>query len=246
MPGASAAAVATALLLLGAFALLFYRPGQGPGTQLHSREHSVKATFKSSAAVALLALGASAQAVKVDPKLPKYTPVEGVSGSLKSIGSDTMNNLMTLWQEGFKTMYPNVQIEVEGKGYYNTGDLGFFRDGNLVISGRLKRFLKFAGEMISLPAIEDALIAQWPAGDNGPVVTVDGEEREGQPPIVCLYTTNRAITTEEANRVLKSAGLPSLAYVRHVHVMPEIPLLGSGKTNYRALPRPAELVAQAA
>ena len=137
-------------------------------------------------------------------------------------------------------------VEVEGKGYYNTGDLGFFRDGNLVISGRLKRFLKFAGEMISLPAIEDALIAQWPAGDNGPVVTVDGEEREGQPPIVCLYTTNRAITTEEANRVLKSAGLPSLAYVRHVHVMPEIPLLGSGKTNYRALPRPAELVAQAA
>ncbi len=137
-------------------------------------------------------------------------------------------------------------VEVEGKRYYNTGDLGFFRNSNLVISGRLKRFLKYAGEMISLPAIEDALIAQWPAGENGPVVTVDGEEREGLAPIVCLYTTNRGITTEEANRVLKTAGLPSLAYVRHVHVMAEIPLLGSGKTNYRALPRPAELVAQAA
>ncbi len=133
-------------------------------------------------------------------------------------------------------------VEIDGRRYYNTGDLGMMRDGNLVISGRLKRFLKFAGEMISLPAIEDALIARWPAGENGPVVTVDGEEREGHPPIVCLYTTDKQIGTEEANRVLKGAGLPPLAYVRHVHVMPEIPLLGTGKTNYRALPRPASLV----
>ena len=135
-------------------------------------------------------------------------------------------------------------VDVEDKRHYNTGDLGSLQDGNLVISGRLKRFLKFAGEMISLPAIEDALIARWPAGENGPVVTVDGEERDGRPPIVCLYTTDRAIGTEEANRVLKSAGLPPLAYVRHVHVMPEIPLLGTGKTNYRALPRPTALVAE--
>lgn len=137
-------------------------------------------------------------------------------------------------------------VELDGRRYYNTGDLGYFREGNLVISGRLKRFLKFAGEMISLPAIEDALIASWPAGESGPVVTVDGEERDGQTPLVCLYTTDRSITTEEANRVLKAAGLPPLAYVRHVHVMTEIPLLGSGKTNYRALPRPAELVARTA
>lgn len=130
-------------------------------------------------------------------------------------------------------------VEVGGKRYYNTGDLGSFVDGNVVISGRLKRFLKFAGEMISLPAIEDALIARWPSGENGPVVTVDGEERDGQAPIVCLYTTERAISSEEANRVLKAAGLPPLAYVRHVHHMTEIPLLGSGKTNYRALPRPS-------
>ena len=67
-------------------------------------------------ATALLALSASAQTVKVDPKLPEYKPVEGVSGSVKSIGSDTMNNLMTLWAEGFRSMYPNVGIEIEGKG----------------------------------------------------------------------------------------------------------------------------------
>ncbi|RMG33185.1 MAG: PstS family phosphate ABC transporter substrate-binding protein [Planctomycetota bacterium] len=52
----------------------------------------------------------------VDPDLPDYKPVEGVSGNLKSVGSDTMNNLMTLWAEGFRRHYPNVKIEIEGKG----------------------------------------------------------------------------------------------------------------------------------
>lgn len=54
--------------------------------------------------------------VKVDPNLPAYKKVQGVSGSIKSEGSDTMNNLMTLWAEGFKKIYPNVQIEITGKG----------------------------------------------------------------------------------------------------------------------------------
>ena len=63
-----------------------------------------------------LASHASAQAVQVDKRLPKYEPVEGVSGSIKSIGSDTMNNSMTLWAEGFRAIYPNVSVEIEGKG----------------------------------------------------------------------------------------------------------------------------------
>ena len=55
--------------------------------------------------------------VKPDESIPHYTKVESeVSGGIKSIGSDTMNNLMTLWAEGFKKMYPNVQVEIEGKG----------------------------------------------------------------------------------------------------------------------------------
>jgi phosphate transport system substrate-binding protein len=59
---------------------------------------------------------ALAEAVKVDPKIPEYKSVQGVSGTIKSIGSDTMNNLMTLWSEGFKKMYPAVTTEIEGKG----------------------------------------------------------------------------------------------------------------------------------
>ncbi|NMC20586.1 MAG: PstS family phosphate ABC transporter substrate-binding protein [Thermogutta sp.] len=54
--------------------------------------------------------------VTVDPALPDYKPRQGVSGNIKSVGSDTMNNLMTLWGEGFRKFYPNVQIEIEGKG----------------------------------------------------------------------------------------------------------------------------------
>jgi len=67
---------------------------------------------------ALLALPAVAlaQSGLVDPALKAYKPVKGVSGNLKSVGSDSMNNEMTLWAEGFLKHYPNVQIEIEGKG----------------------------------------------------------------------------------------------------------------------------------
>jgi phosphate transport system substrate-binding protein len=60
--------------------------------------------------------GAAAQQVEIDSALPNYTTAQGVSGSLKSIGSDTLNNLMTYWAEDFKKLYPNVKIEIEGKG----------------------------------------------------------------------------------------------------------------------------------
>ncbi|MGL5094115.1 MAG: PstS family phosphate ABC transporter substrate-binding protein [Planctomycetia bacterium] len=63
------------------------------------------------------AVGPAARAgVEIDPALPHYKPVQGVSGTIKSVGSDTMNNLMALWCEGFKEFYPNVQVEIEGKG----------------------------------------------------------------------------------------------------------------------------------
>jgi phosphate transport system substrate-binding protein len=67
------------------------------------------------AAAAVMAFAAVAD-VKVDPRLPYYTPTQGVTGKLKSVGSDTMNNLMTAWFESFEKFYPNVQAEVEGKG----------------------------------------------------------------------------------------------------------------------------------
>lgn len=72
-------------------------------------------TGAAAASLALTSMTALAQ-VSVDPALSGYQQVQGVSGSLKSVGSDTMNNTMTLWAEGFLGMYPNVRIEIEGKG----------------------------------------------------------------------------------------------------------------------------------
>ena len=58
----------------------------------------------------------SAQALRVDAGLAAYAKVSGVSGSLSSVGSDTMNNMMTLWAETYRKNYPNVKIQIEGKG----------------------------------------------------------------------------------------------------------------------------------
>lgn len=69
------------------------------------------------AAVAALGLLASASAfAQVDENLPAYERVSGISGNLSSVGSDTLNNLMTLWAEEFNNIYPNVNIQIQGAG----------------------------------------------------------------------------------------------------------------------------------
>ena len=72
------------------------------------------------AATSILAIApatdSQAQTTAVDKNLTVYKPVANLSGNLNSIGSDTLNNLMTLWAESFKEMYPNVKIQIEGKG----------------------------------------------------------------------------------------------------------------------------------
>ncbi len=67
-------------------------------------------------AVGLGVGSANAQAVKVDPSIAGYAKVSGVSGNINSVGSDTMNNMMTLWAESFIKLYPNIKVQVEGKG----------------------------------------------------------------------------------------------------------------------------------
>jgi phosphate transport system substrate-binding protein len=74
------------------------------------------------AILATIALGGGADGafgaapIQVDPKIPTYEKTSGISGNLSSVGSDTLNNLMTLWAEAFKQIYPNVRIQIEGKG----------------------------------------------------------------------------------------------------------------------------------
>ena len=71
------------------------------------------------AAAGALTLGAAlayAQQMTVESGIPAYQKSSGISGNVNSVGSDTMNNMMTLWAESFIKMYPNVKIQVEGKG----------------------------------------------------------------------------------------------------------------------------------
>ena len=67
-------------------------------------------------ALGLVASVSQAEPVKVDANLSDYVKVQGVAGNLNSVGSDTLNNLMTFWAESFRKNYPNVNIQIEGKG----------------------------------------------------------------------------------------------------------------------------------
>jgi phosphate transport system substrate-binding protein len=76
-------------------------------------------TLKKSVALGIVAafgLPLSAAVAEVDPNLPNYQRVSGISGNLSSVGSDTLNNLMTLWAEEFAKFYPNVNIQIQGAG----------------------------------------------------------------------------------------------------------------------------------
>ncbi|MDD3447315.1 MAG: phosphate ABC transporter substrate-binding protein PstS family protein [Zavarzinia sp.] len=76
-----------------------------------------KSLVAAAVAVALSAGAAfAAEGAKVDAALPDYQRVSGVSGNMSSIGSDTLNNLMTLWAEDFARHYPNVNIQIQGAG----------------------------------------------------------------------------------------------------------------------------------
>lgn len=67
-------------------------------------------------AVAVSTLAGTAIASGVDPDLPSYERVGGISGNISSIGSDTLNNLMTLWAEEYNKFYPNVRVQIQGAG----------------------------------------------------------------------------------------------------------------------------------
>lgn len=76
----------------------------------------MKRTLLTCAGLAAAAVSVSGQTVKIDAGIAPYQKVSGVSGNVNSVGSDSMNNLMTLWAEGFLKMYPNVKVQIEGKG----------------------------------------------------------------------------------------------------------------------------------
>jgi long-chain-fatty-acid--[acyl-carrier-protein] ligase len=129
---------------------------------------------------------------------------------------------------------PDPFVEMSGRRWYNTGDLGAIDDeGYIHFRGRLKRFLKAGGEMISLPALEEPLARQFPPTEEGPQVAVEGVETpEGRR--IVLFST-REIPLREANALLAETGFRGVMRLDESRRIDAIPVLGTGKTDYRVL-----------
>ena len=140
--------------------------------------------------------------------------------------------------KGYLGDAPSPFVEFEGHTWYRTGDLvSMDQEGRLTFQGRLKRFVKVGGEMISLPQIENVLLEAFgkhaDAPQEGPALAVEAMPEESGSAIVLF--TPLALTLAEVNAALRGAGLSSLYAVRRIVRVDVIPLLGSGKTDYRAL-----------
>lgn len=134
---------------------------------------------------------------------------------------------------------PQPFVDLGGRKWYVTGDVvRQDEQGALTFVARRKRFIKLGGEMISLPAVEAALERHWPPspGESGkpaqPQVAVAATEAER--PEIVLFTPLE-LTREDVNSRLAEAGLSPLHFVRRIVRVEFIPLLGTGKTDYRAL-----------
>lgn len=136
---------------------------------------------------------------------------------------------------GYLESHINPFLQIRNETWYNTGDLGKLQDGSLLITGRLKRFVKIAGEMVSLGAVEEALQKHVPSVDGAPSVALltQGTEGDSRPRLVLFSTA--PLTVEKANELLKQEGFPHLVHVSEVRKVKEMPVLGSGKTDYQGL-----------
>src|SRR5207253_127236 len=99
--------------------------------------------------------------------------------------------------------------------------------------GRLKRFLKAGGEMISLPALEEPFAKLFPPTEEGPSVAVEGVEFDGGRRVV-LFTT-KPMSLRDANAILMEEGFHGVMRLDDVRQVDKIPVLGTGKTDYKVL-----------
>ncbi|MGD0783018.1 MAG: AMP-binding protein, partial [Candidatus Aminicenantales bacterium] len=129
---------------------------------------------------------------------------------------------------------PDPFVQSGGRQWYVTGDLvRLDEDGYIHFCGRLKRFLKAGGEMISLVALEEPFASLYPPTEQGPQVAVEGIETP-QGRLIVLFTT-LDIPLRQANAILSDAGFRGVMRLDEVVRLPSIPVLGTGKTDYKAL-----------
>ncbi|MGV3755144.1 MAG: AMP-binding protein [Verrucomicrobiota bacterium] len=159
----------------------------------------------------------------------KLEPVEGVEdgGRLHVRGPNIM--------KGYLNADANAKFKAEG-GWYDTGDIvAVDSDGFLSVRGRMKRFAKISGEMVSLTAVEDALAGAFPQfGLRCQIAVVAVPDEEKGEKLIAISNEPK-LTLDDLRKVIKEKGLSNLNVPREVKAVREIPKLGTGKVNHREL-----------
>lgn len=159
----------------------------------------------------------------------RLEPVEGVSegGRLLVRGPNVMR--------GYLNEDADAKFKALG-GWYDTGDIvSVDGEGYLHVLGRLKRFAKVSGEMVSLTAVEDALAGAFPHYGLRCQVAVLSRSDEEKGEALVVVSNEPRMRLEEVRAMLKAKGFSNLCVPRELVAVREIPKLGTGKTNHRAL-----------
>jgi acyl-[acyl-carrier-protein]-phospholipid O-acyltransferase/long-chain-fatty-acid--[acyl-carrier-protein] ligase len=156
-------------------------------------------------------------------------PVEGVAGGGRLFvhGPNVM--------KGYLNAEANAKFQALG-GWYDTGDIvSVDAEGYLHILGRMKRFAKVSGEMVSLTAVEDALAGAFPHYGLHCQIAIITRPEENKGEMLIAVTNEPKLTLDEIRGAIKAKGLTNLSVPREIKVVKEIPKLGTGKVNYREL-----------
>ncbi len=159
----------------------------------------------------------------------KLEPVEGVAegGRLLVRGPNVMR--------GYLNADANAHFQTLG-GWYDTGDIASIDlEGFVTLRGRLKRFAKISGEMVSLTAVEDALAGAFPQYGLRCQVAIISRPDEDKGERLIAVSNEARVTLEEIRAAVRAKGLTNLCAPREVLVVREIPKLGTGKVNHREL-----------
>ena len=158
----------------------------------------------------------------------RLEPVPGVEegGRLHVRGPNVMHGYLTADRPG--------EIQPPPEGWYDTGDIVTVdADGFCAIRGRAKRFAKVAGEMVSMAAAEALAFATWPAAQHAVVAVPDARKGEA----LVLVTTEPGAEAAAVLAQARSRGVAEIMVPRSVLVVPSLPVLGTGKTDYPAVQR---------
>lgn len=159
----------------------------------------------------------------------KLEAIEGVAegGRLFVRGPNVMR--------GYLNPDANAAFKALG-GWYDTGDIARVDDEGFVsIQGRLKRFAKVSGEMVSLTAVEEALAGAFPQYGLRCQVAVVTKPDADKGEMLIAVTNEQKLQLDEVRAAIRAKGLPNIAVPREVKFVREIPKLGTGKVNHREL-----------